>query len=190
MFKLFILTVSLWMSTTTSSNPKGIDFEDKVLKKELIKFSGTDLAEWKEILIPESVVSSGSIMGKFLFLTEENNQKKYIYIGRVNSCRQGGCSNPSGTFNIQTPEYFDYLIVFETNLTVQQVKVYNYQATHGQEVSNKGWLKQFQGYDGNRSLTIGKNIDSISGATVSVFGITADIQEKTQLLKKIVGIKN
>ncbi|HCY41547.1 MAG TPA: FMN-binding protein, partial [Prolixibacteraceae bacterium] len=48
------------------------------------------------------------------------------------------------------------------------------------------WLKQFQGYDGTRPLTVGKSIDAISGATVSVFSITDDIQEKTRLLKKIV----
>jgi len=64
--------------------------------------------------------------------------------------------------------------------------VYNYQATHGQEVTNKGWLKQFQGYDGSRSLTVGKSIDAISGATVSVLGITNDVQEKTRLLKQII----
>jgi len=87
--------------------------------------------------------------------------------------------------NVETPEFFDYLIVFDTNLSVQQVKVYNYQATHGQEVTTKGWLKQFQGYDGSRSLTVGKSIDAISGATVSVYEITNDIQEKTRLLKQI-----
>jgi len=77
-------------------------------------------------------------------------------------------------------------VAFDSNLLVQYVKVYNYQATHGQEITNKGWLKQFQGYDGSRSLTVGKSIDAISGATVSVQGITTDIQEKTRILKQMV----
>ncbi len=94
------------------------------------------------------------------------------------------------TLNVETPEYFDYLIVFDSGLSVQQVKIYNYQATHGQEVTNKGWLKQFQGYNGSRPLTVGKSIDAISGATVSVSEITSDIQEKTQLLKKLVEGRN
>jgi hypothetical protein len=116
-----------------------------------------------------------------------NDLKKYIYVGRVNSCRSGGCSSPtSQPMNLETTEYFDYLIVFDSNVSVQQVKVYNYQATHGQEVANKGWLKQFQGYDGKRSLTVGKSIDAISGATVSVYSITDDIQDKTKLLKKLI----
>ncbi len=185
MFKLFIFTISIFITTTTS-NSKGLDFEDKALKKELLKVSGNEHAELKEIIFPESLVSSDPVNGKFFSLNEENHLKKYVYVGRVNSCRQGGCSNPAETLNIQTPEYFDYLIVFELNLSVQQVKVYNYQATHGQEITNKGWLKQFQGYNGTQSLTIGKSIDAISGATVSVYGITNDIQEKTRLLKNII----
>jgi Na+-translocating ferredoxin:NAD+ oxidoreductase RnfG subunit len=109
----------------------------------------------------------------------------------VNSCRAGGCSNPAlPASGLETSEYFDYFVVFDGNLSIQQVKVYNYQATHGQEVTNKGWLKQFQGYNGERQLNVGKNIDAISGATVSVYAITNDIQEKTQLLKKIVEVRN
>lgn len=55
-------------------------------------------------------------------------------------------------------------------------------ATHGHEVSAKGWLKQFIGYNGNESLQVGKNVDAIIGATISVYGITRDIKEKTVLL--------
>lgn len=182
MIKLYLIVCSLWFLSGPLP-PKGFDFEDKTLQKELQKQKGEDHTEWKEILVPEDILASDSFQGKFLFFAD---QKKYIYAGRVNSCRQGGCSNPVETLSIETPEYFDYLIVFDASLSVQQVKVYNYQATHGQEVSNKGWLKQFQGYDGSRSLTIGKSIDAISGATISVYGITNDVQEKTRLLKKIV----
>jgi len=189
MFKLFIILFSLWV-TTGPLPPKGFDFEDKSLQKELQKIGGIEKPEWKEIPVSESLAAFSPIQGKFLVLAELNILKKYIYVGRVNSCRQGGCSNPAEALNIETPEYFDYLIVFDTNLSVLQVKVYNYQATHGQEVTNKGWLKQFQGYDGKRSLTIGKSIDAISGATVSVYGITNDVQEKTKLLKKILAGEN
>jgi len=187
MFKLLIIGFALWV--TTGFIPlKGFDFDDKTLLKELQKVSGIEKPDWQEISVPETLLASNPIQGKFMVLStvDSNELKKYIYVGRVNSCRQGGCSNPAQTLTIETPEYFDYLIVFDSNVSVQQVKVYNYQATHGQEVANKGWLKQFQGYDGNRSLTIGKNIDAISGATVSVYSITDDIQEKTKLLKKII----
>lgn len=185
MLKLFVIVFSLYF-TGISFPPKGLDFEDKNLKKEIQKISGIDSPEWKEVAVP----GTSSIQGKFFFISDLSKPNRYVYVGRVNSCRPGGCSNPALAMGVETPEYFDYLIVFGPNLSVQQVKVYNYQATHGQEVTNKGWLKQFQGYNGGRSLTIGKNIDAISGATVSVNGITNDIQEKTRLLKEIVEGKN
>jgi len=187
MFKLLIFGFVLFVSTGLNHN-KGIDFEDKTLQKELQKISGVDNPDWQVISVPAEQLTSGTMQGKFMALAglTTNEPKKYIYVGRVNSCRQGGCSNPSQSLNLDATEYFDYLIVFDSNASVQQVKVYNYQATHGEEVTNKGWLKQFQGYNGNRSLTVGKSIDAISGATVSVYSITDDIQEKTRLLKKIL----
>lgn len=187
MLKLFIMGFTL-LVTTGFVPLKSFDYEDKTLLKELQKISGIENPDWKEISIPETLLATNSIQGKFMMLSPVNNSelKKYIYVGRVNSCRQGGCSNPSQSLTIETSEYFDYLIVFDSNLSVQLVKVYNYQATHGQEVGNKGWLKQFQGYNGNRSLTVGKSIDAISGATVSVYSITDDVQEKTRLLKKLI----
>lgn len=186
MLKLSVIT-AVFLFAMGFFPSRGIDFEDKSLQKELQKVSGTDKPEWKEIEVPESLLASNTVPGKFLKLSGNAVElNKYVYVGRVNSCRQGGCSNSTQSLNVETSEYFDYLIVFDSATKVQLVKVYNYQATHGQEMTNKGWLKQFQGYDGTRPLTVGKSIDAISGATVSVFSITDDIQEKTRLLKKIV----
>lgn len=168
--------------------PESPDFNSKNLLKEVRKVCGTDQPEWSELSVPGKSAGLECIQGKFFKLGDSNklSGKYYLYIGRVNSCRQGGCSNPNLPAANETSEYFDYFIVFTPDIHVDQVRVYNYQATHGQEISNKGWLKQFQGYDGSRSFTVGKSIDAISGATISVDGITSDIQEKTRLLKKLV----
>jgi hypothetical protein len=184
MYKLFVLTY-IFLFGANSLLTEGFDFEDKKIQKELLKITETATATWKEIVVPDSLDEYLPIQGKFLVLPEPNELKKYVYIGRVNSCRQGGCSSPVLSFNVETPEFFDYLIVWDANCSVSQVKVYNYQATHGQEITNKSWLKQFLGYNGNRSLTVGKSIDAISGATVSVHGITNDVKDKTRLLRLI-----
>lgn len=57
------------------------------------------------------------------------------------------------------------------------VKIYNYQATQSYEVINCGWLSQFKGVKPGESLTFGKDIEAISGATVSANAITDDIQQ-------------
>jgi len=64
------------------------------------------------------------------------------------------------------------------------VKVFNYQATHGHEITAKGWLKQFIGYTAKGNLNVGKTVDSISGATISVNGITSNIRMVTAVLDK------
>ncbi len=124
--------------------------------------------------------NQGLCLGKFYVL--ENNLNKFVYVGRVNSCRAGGCSidNHKGGAS----EYFDYFVCFNEKGIVEGVKVFNYAATHGYEIAAKGWLKQFLGYSSKEVLEVGKNIDSISGATISVFAITEDIQMKTQILSK------
>lgn len=185
--KVLFISVSFLLLTVFFPT-RGIDYENKLILKEIQKVTGLEIPEWHELSIPEARVNPTPIEGKFFVIakTRISDQKKYVYVGRVNSCRQGGCSNGNNMTNPGNSEYFDYLIIYNSNFVVELVKVHNYQATHGQEMTNKGWLKQFQGYDGSRNLTVGKSIDAIAGATISVQNITADIQQKTQLLKKMI----
>jgi Na+-translocating ferredoxin:NAD+ oxidoreductase RnfG subunit len=128
------------------------------------------------------------ISGRFFMMPEKvsNRQIKYVYVGRVNTCRTDGCSGPGSVTANFDSEYFDYYILFDSAKTVIQVEVYNYQASHGYEITAKGWLKQFTGFSVKDSLEVNKNIDAISGATISVFAITSDVQEKTRILKMML----
>ncbi len=85
-------------------------------------------------------------------------------------------------------EYFDYYIIYDSSLKVEMIRVYNYQATHGHEIAGKGWLKQFIGYTGKTKLELGKNIDSISGATISANAITYSVQESNRYLELLMPI--
>ncbi|SDC90801.1 FMN-binding domain-containing protein [Williamwhitmania taraxaci] len=163
-----------------------IDYQPKALLKTLQKAGITDVSTVKELTLPELKNLQQTLNGKF-FKIETNNvsQYKYIYVGRVNSCRAGGCSITHSVNNIGDSEYFDYYILFDKNKTVRVVTVFNYQATHGQEVTAKGWLKQFIGHNGSEPLKVDKNIDAISGATISVYAITSDIEMKTAILVKL-----
>lgn len=107
----------------------------------------------------------------------------FAYVGRVNTCRSGGCSGDQTTPNLAS-EFFDYFILFDTAGKVMQVRVFNYQATHGHGITSRGWLRQFAGYTGNKKLEPGKNIDAISGATISVRSITFDIEEKSRRVRQ------
>lgn len=164
-----------------------VNYQPKALLKTLQKAGIADMSTIKEVILPDSAYLQQSFQGKFFQINANNvSQYKYIYIGRVNSCRSGGCSIIHNVANNDNSEYFDYYILFDTNKTVQAVKVFNYQATHGQEITAQGWLKQFIGHCGLELLQVNKNIDSISGATISVFAITFDIEMKTEALNKLM----
>ena len=121
--------------------------------------------------------------GIFWNIESKNETIGFVYTGRVFSCSKNGCTVGQSAASVENAEFFDYFILFDKTKNVTSVVVYNYEATHGQEITAKGWLKQFAGYNGSRNLVVGKNIDSISGATISVNAITDDIARKTSILK-------
>lgn len=121
----------------------------------------------------------------FYILKSNETELGYLYFGRVNTCRNGGCENPAFFDATASSEFFDYMILFDNHKTVVSVAVYNYEATHGQEITAKGWLKQFFGYQNGQKLEAGKSIDAISGATISVEAIVNDIKIHTALLSTI-----
>ena len=165
-----------------------IRYHNKPLVKTLQKFGINSYSLLDEITIPGSVDEKNSIQGKYFeYKTDtEVSQIRYIYIGRVNSCRAGGCSISNNSSQSLDSEYFDYFILFDKNKTIQLVKIFNYQATHGQEVTARGWLKQFIGYDSSVQLEVDKNIDTISGATISVYAITHDVEVKREILTSLI----
>lgn len=159
-----------------------MDFYPPSLQKELQK-ADSSTTHLKELVLSE-IAQSQVPMGKF-YTVSSAKSSQFVYIGRVNACRAGGCMDPSlAETSDEVYEYFDYFICFDSAYTIQEVKVYNYQATHGQEITSKNWLKQFRKYDGSQKLVTGKNVDGISGATISVEAIVYDIEQKTNILKE------
>lgn len=177
-----IMLMSLTVFSFRTGNE--IDYEDKFIAKILDKYG--DAIEMHEMVLGD-LVNSNIEMGKFFSLSGNNLKHgvAYLYIGRVNSCRSGGCNlsmeNSGNEF-----EYFDYFILYDKSGAIKQVRVFNYQATKGQEITSPGWLKQFVAFNGSQELKVGKQIDGISGATISVHSITIDIQYRTIVLEKII----
>lgn len=178
-----ILSVFIFAVIISTSNfaQTGIDYFPKSLKLQLSK-KNSSIAEIK--LAPELVRSLHS--GKFFICAGQKADSllKYVYVGRVNTCRVGGCSIYQNSN--EESEFFDYFILFDKVGTVQNIKIFNYQATHGQEITSGGWLKQFRNYDGKKELIVGKNVDAISGATISVNAATFDIEHKTKILNSLI----
>lgn len=182
MMRTTLILLSMVLLLVGLTALQSMDFYPPSLKKELQNADSTT-TRLKELPLSE-IAQSQLPMGKFYTLSNAPINR-FVYIGRVNACREGGCLDPSiAEVAGEAYEYFDYFILYDSAYTVQEVKVYNYQATHGQEITSKNWLKQFRQYDGSKKLVTGKNIDGISGATISVEAIVYDIEQKTNLLRE------
>jgi len=141
----------------------------------------------EEIILTEKKISANIFNADKFFAVHRNGSselKGYLHFGRVNTCRAEGCSAPGISGPAEKSEYFDYTILFTPAMEVEDIRVYNYQASYGHEITARGWLKQFKGFSGEKTLEVGKHIDGISGATISVIAITDDVQFKTRLLKE------
>jgi len=181
---LTFLLVTLSWSVVANGD---INYAHKAIKKTLEKSCKLINAQFNEMAIPDDL--SAGLQGKFFSVSSDNADSEitHMYVGRVNSCRAGGCSMPAAQAMGGDSEYFDYMVLYNNNREVILVKIFNYQATHGHEVTAKGWLKQFVGYGTeSKDLEVGRNIDSISGATISVNGITQDISDKTKILNNLL----
>lgn len=179
------LTVLLLCTTSSYQRPV-LDIAHKNIGKEIAKTYSISSFELKDV---QGSAQTANPSHLFKAIIHNGMLTGYAYLGRVNSCRAGGCSiDRNASDDDQTAEYFDYLALFDPNGAIKQVKVVNYQASHGQEIANKGWLKQFIGFDGANELVVGRHIDAVSGATISVYAITHDVNQAASTLKSLISL--
>ena len=161
-----------WIGNSSFVDDHLVKLPDKIVSRSIKKIWKADNYELKEMM--ELNIKSCIRNGKIFKVITREKSLGYVYWGRVNSCKSGGCSADHFD-NVLTFEYFDYYLLLDTNKQVVWVKIYNYQATQGHEVMSRGWLNQFKGLQPGESLTFGKDIEAITGATVSANAITEDI---------------
>jgi len=179
-FRLAFLFLWLLLS---SFHPvgEGVQFPVKKVNKTIAKLWKGRALTLQEIGGENSIPCLGN--SRLFAVLEQSSTLAYIYVGRVNSCRSGGCSIDAGDAAVEF-EYFDYFFVTDSLGKVLNVKVYNYRATHGHEIMGRGWLRQFVGYTGEEELLYGRDIEAISGATVSANAINDDIRLEVSCLRE------
>lgn len=151
------------------------DFNNRHVAREIKKVFSTDQYSLRQIHGHENNLS-------FKEIRQNETLIGFVYINRVNSCRSGMCQ----ISDKNDSEYFDYLIIYNQKGEVKSVRVFNYAATHGQQIASAGWLRQFWGFKGDDDKQVGKNVDAIAGATISANAITEDINKATKALHGFV----
>ena len=83
-----------------------------------------------------------------------------------------------------------YLTCFNMDGQLINAHIVKYREDYGYEVGNKRWLNQFIGLGVNSDFIIGKNIDGISGATISVNSVTRGINRSAIIIEYLLTKKD
>jgi hypothetical protein len=73
-------------------------------------------------------------------------------------------------------EFITYAVALDDAGAVRQIEILDYRETHGDEVRRPGWRAQFAGKTSADTLRVNKDIQNISGATLSCVHITDGIR--------------
>ncbi len=79
---------------------------------------------------------------------------------------------------------FDYYVLFNDKEEILKVEVLHYRENYGGEICSKKWLKQFVGIDTENYSNFNREIDGISGATISVNSLKHHLLKISNKLKK------
>lgn len=80
-------------------------------------------------------------------------------------------------------EQIKYAVGINSNGTVKQIEILEYNESYGYEVRNAAWRRQFVGKSAASPLRLNVDIKNISGATLSSKHITEGVKRILQSLK-------
>lgn len=139
----------------------------KKVYKEVEKVFGTNDLSLTAVEVPNSInaqLPAKITSDNFFKLLDGDRIVGYIFVDNA----------PSKTAT------FDYLVVFNDQLSVVHSKILVYREEYGGEIGSKRWLQQFMGKTGRDRVSYQTNIDGISGATISVRSMTNSMDNLLQ----------
>jgi len=82
-------------------------------------------------------------------------------------------------------EYFEYMLVFDSELAIKRISVLIYRSSYGSEIMSQGFLKQFYGKNNGEEMEIDVDIDSMTGATISSEAISDSVRDFSKLMTEL-----
>lgn len=73
-------------------------------------------------------------------------------------------------------ELISYAVALNPDASVRQVEILAYRESHGTEIRNPAWRRQFVGKRAQSGIAIGEGIANISGATLSCTHVTDGVR--------------
>jgi hypothetical protein len=153
---------------------------DKKLNKLVSKVWKDKELTLSRVALPDSLKISVS---QFNEVWSEDELLGYACYATAFGCKIGGCAAPS-TPNDDSFETFDYIVVYDSNLSILKIDIADYGGQYGYEICRSKWLSQFEGR--TNGFKLNENIDGISGATVSASYLIDDLNSVGIRLKTFV----
>jgi Na+-translocating ferredoxin:NAD+ oxidoreductase RnfG subunit len=73
-------------------------------------------------------------------------------------------------------ELISYAVGLSPDARIMQVEILTYRESHGFEIRNAAWRRQFAGKSAGDKLSVGDGIGNISGATLSSTHVTDGVR--------------
>jgi Na+-transporting NADH:ubiquinone oxidoreductase subunit NqrC len=73
-------------------------------------------------------------------------------------------------------ELISYAVAVNPDASIKQIEILTYRESHGFEIKNAAWRKQFTGKTAQAGLVVGDDISNISGATLSCTHVTDGVR--------------
>jgi|SRR5210317_1921350 len=165
LLKIFGIVLFIW------SNPVN-NRVDKLIQKEVQKTFEIENFESVPITVSDDVLLDTPLNvdgNNYFTIKNSSDIIGYYYLGK----------------GYGKSDFFDFIIIFNSDLIVSKVKVLVYREDHGGEIGSKRWLKQFVGKASGEELNY-NDVIAISGATLSARSIT---EEMNKAMKTIAILK-
>ena len=78
-----------------------------------------------------------------------------------------------------------FIVILNRDGSILSTNVIKYREAYGSEIGNLSWLSQFNKFNSNSSYKVGKDINGITGATISVNSLSKGIQKILLLFQLI-----
>lgn len=80
---------------------------------------------------------------------------------------------------------FDYMLIYTPELEIKVAEILVYRESYGGEIGSIRWLKQFIGHKKGNDFMLGRDIQGISGATISCQAAAQGFKKSTLILNDL-----
>lgn len=84
-------------------------------------------------------------------------------------------------------ELISFAVGLNPDASIRQVEILTYRESHGGEIRNAAWRKQFAGKRAPTGLALGEGIANISGATLSCTHVTDGVRRIAAIAQVVLG---